>query len=197
MTATAMSKSLTYYKATRPDGTDFQTGSIDYAAALATGQTIEHHAAKMVRDDPSTYLSVSIHPANCIGMRWPCRLFVVQPVGRILKAEISDSKRACRALRVTEERPAHEALGPQGDQVAALIERAGSLTAGEATKLVAAQDAARVAAWTAARVAAWDAARVAARVAAWDAAFAMITRDLITPEQFDALYGPWREAIDE
>ena len=73
MTATAMRKSLTYYKATRPDGTDFQTGSIDYAAALATGETIEHPAAKMVRHDPATYLSVSIHPANCTGMRWPCR----------------------------------------------------------------------------------------------------------------------------
>lgn len=140
MTATAMSKPITYYKATRPDGTDFQTGSIDYAAALATGETIEHPAAKMVRHDPATYLSVSIHPANCTGMRWPCRLFVVEPVGRTLKASLNNSKHSCHALRVIEERPAHEALGPQGDQVAALIERARSLTIDEATKLAAARD---------------------------------------------------------
>lgn len=33
---------LTYYKATRPDGTDFRTGTIDYAAALRTGEIIRH-----------------------------------------------------------------------------------------------------------------------------------------------------------
>ena len=29
-----------YYKATRPDGTDFYTGTVDYGAALASGDTI-------------------------------------------------------------------------------------------------------------------------------------------------------------
>ena len=134
-----MAARLTYYKATTPNGTDFWGGTFDYAAALETGEIIEHRAT-MIRDDPSTYLSVSIHPANCTGMRWPCRLFVVEPVGRTLKASLNNSKHSCHALRVIEERPAHEALGPQGDQVAALIERARSLTIDEATKLAAARD---------------------------------------------------------
>jgi hypothetical protein len=59
--------------------------------------------------------------------------------------------------------------------------------------------AARAAAWDAARDAAWDAARAAARDAAWDAAgaaaWALVVRDLIPAEQFDRLYGPWREVI--
>ena len=142
----------------------------------------------MIRDDPSTYLSVSIHPTNCTGMRWPCRLFRIEPVGRTLTA-INDSKRCCHALRVIEERPAHEALGPQGEQVAALIERARALTADEVGGLSAARDAARDAAWAAAWDAAWGAAR--------DAILAVLARDLISPEQFDVLYGPWREVIGD
>ena len=55
--------------------------------------------------------------------------------------------------------------------------------------------AARCAAWYAARdaawYAAWSAARYAARYAAWDAGLALVVRDLISPEQFDILYGPW------
>ena len=73
-----------YYKATRPDGRDFATGRIDYAAALASGEVIRHPAAKRVRDDPRTYLSVSVEPADCIGFFWPCRLFCVEPVGRVM-----------------------------------------------------------------------------------------------------------------
>ena len=207
-----MAARLTYYKATTPNGTDFWGGTFDYAAALETGEIIEHRAT-MIRDDPSTYLSVSIHPTNCTGMRWPCRLFRVEPVGRTLTASINDSKRACSALRVVEELPAHQALGPQGEQVAALIERARALTADEVGGLSAARDAAWAAAWGAAWDAAWGAARAAAQDAAWDAArdaawaaawgaardaiLAVLARDLISPEQFDVLYGPWREVIGD
>ena len=178
---------LTYYKATRPDGTDFHTGTIDYAAALASGEVIKHPAAKMVRDDPATYLSVSVHAANCTGMRWPCRLFRVEPVGRTLTASINDSKRACRALRVVEELPAHLALGPQGEQVAALIERVRRLTAVEVERLAAA--------WDAAWDAVWDAVWVTSRVGARDASLALLTRDLISTEHYDTLIGPWRDVI--
>ena len=185
---------MNYYKATSPDGTDFHTGTIDYARALETGEVIRH-PAKMIRDDPRTYLSVSVHPANCTGMGWPCRLFRVEPVGRTLKAQFSESKRSCSALRVVEELPAHMALGPQGEEVVALIERCRSLTTEEGRRL----DAARNAACDAACDAAWDAARDAARDAAWDAAWdaalALLTRDLISTEHFDLLYGPWREAL--
>ena len=179
---------MNYYKATRPDGTDFHTGTIDYARALETGEVIRH-PAKMIRDDPRTYLSVSVHPANCSGMGWPCRLFRVEPVGRTLKAQFSESKRSCSALRVVEELPAHMALGPQGEEVAALIERCRSLTTEEGRRLDAAwsacdaargvarnaawaaRDAACDAAWNAAWNAAGNAAGNAARNAAWAAAW--------------------------
>lgn len=164
---------LTYYKCVRPDGRDFHTGTIDYAAALASGETIKHPAAEMVRDDPATHLSVSIHATNCTGMRWPCRLFRVEPVGPVL---VNASKRACHALRVIEELPAHMALGPQGEQVAALIERAGRLTADEIERLAAS----RAASWAASR-----------------AAIALLARDLISTEHYDTLIAPWRDVIGE
>lgn len=186
-----------YYKATRPDGTDFRTGEIDYGAALKSGETIEH-PEKFVRNEPSTYFSVSTSPADCTGMRWPCRLFRIEPVGRAWRNDEMPNKRCCSRLRVVEELPAHEALGPQGEEVAALIERCGTLTVDELERLAVAWVAARAAAWSAARDAAWDAAWVAARVAAWgDAALALVTRDLISQEHFDTLYGPWAQVIDK
>jgi hypothetical protein len=173
----------TYYKATRPDGTDFRTGTIDYAAALASGEVIHHPAETMVPNDPSTYLSVSVEPADCTGFDWPCRLFRVEPVGPMLgsgslKLQASPNKRACQALRVVEELPAHMALGPNGEAVAAFIDRCRTMTPEQMARLAAARDAARgawyaawVAAWYAARGAARDAARGAAREAAWYAAW--------------------------
>lgn len=175
---------MRYYKATRPNGTDLRTGTVDYGAALKSGAVLEH-PAKFCRNNPATYFSVSIAPTDCTGMRWPCRLFRVEPVGRAWRNDVLPSKRCCSRLRVVEELPAHEAFGPQGREVAALIERAGRLTADEIAGLRVAGVAARVAAW------------VAAREAAWVAALALLTRDLITPEQFDALYGPWRVIGDD
>jgi hypothetical protein len=212
----------TYYKATRPDGTDFQTGTIDYAAALASGEVIRHPFQTMVHNAPSTYLSVSVEPADCTGFSWPCRLFRVEPVGVVLDGlEVSKNKRACHALRVVEELPAHMALGPNGEAVAAFIDRCRTMTPEQLTRLAAARDAARSAAWDAAWAAAWDAAWAAARDAAreaaweaawaaardavwdaardavwdaaWDAAIAILVRDLITPKQYDILVKPFRD----
>ena len=169
---------MDYYKATRPDGRDFYSGTIDYAAALASGEVIRHPAKRKVRDDASTYISVSVSPSDCTGFSWPCRLFRVEPVGRVMTASVSRSKRAVSALRVVEELPAWQALGPNGEQVAAFIERCRTLTPEQARKLAAARDAARVAAWdaawAAARVAAWAAARAAAWAAARAAAWAAL-----------------------
>lgn len=167
-----------YYKATRPNGTDFRTGRIDYAAALASGEVIRH-PAKKVRNEPETYLSVSVSPSDCTGFSWPCRLFRVKPVGRVMSnLSAGPNKRAVSALRVVEELPAWQALGPNGEAVAAFIERAGKLTPKKAKRLAAAG------------AAAWP----AARAAAWDAAGALVISDLITAEQFDILTKPWRDA---
>ena len=112
--------------------------------------------------------------------------------------------------------------GTNGEAVEKIIERAKRLTEDEVQRLAeawavraawaawdAARGAARDAAWAA--WAAWAAARDAVRAAwaawaAWDAAWdargavndailAEITRDLITPAQYDLLIGPWRTVI--
>ena len=162
-----------YYKATRPDGTDFYTGTIDYGAALASGDTIRLDSDETEFPGPG-WLHLATVPTECDGMTWPCRLFEVEPVGEFHRGEGHPYKIGCREVRVLRELPAHEAFGPQGEQVAALIERARCLTAAEIKRLhaawYAARDAAGYAAWYPARDAAWDAAWNAARNAARDAA---------------------------
>jgi hypothetical protein len=186
----------TYYKATTLAGHDFRTGTVDYGSALISGSEVKHpiYTVPMIHDDPSTYLSISVEQAETlIGGAWPCRLFVVEPVGEVLdNLSASEYKRACLSLRVVEELPAHLALGPNGARVAALIERGKSITYAEAKRMDAAWDAA----WDAARDAAWDAARGAA-LAERDAALAELVRDLITDAQYRKLAGPWNSVVGE
>jgi hypothetical protein len=205
-----------HYKATRLDGTDFRTGTVRYEV----GATVEHPRSVKYRDmrpnDPSTYLSASVEPGEVLtGGSWPCRLFRVEPAGRTVKRTDGayGFKRGCRALRVVEELPAHVALGPNGQEVAAFIERCRALTVDEVGRLAAARatawdaaraaagatagatawatawdaawDAARAAAGAAARAAAGDAARAAAGAAAWDAAGAA-ARDAARVAAWDA-----------
>ena len=181
----------TYFKAVRPDGTDFHTGTVQWAPPEGhEGEWIVRHpAATEIGDDASGYLSVATVATDCTAMSWPCRLLTVEAIGDVTIPSPSDlpSKRAGVAFRVTGELPAHEALGPQGEAAAALIDRARRLTADELDSLAAARDAARAAAWAAAR----DAARAAAR----DAARALVVRDLITTDQYDTLTRTWREVI--
>ena len=181
-----MSEQARFWKATRPDGTDFYTGSIDYAAALESGEPLPELSGGEFPGEG--WYHVGVHPPSCLGMRWPCRLFVVEPVGPV--EHEGQDKAGVRSLRVVEERPAHESLGPQGKHVAALIERAGSLTAEEACRLDAARNAARDAAWDAAWYADWYAARGAARYTDY-AALALLVRDLISAEHYRTLTGPW------
>ena len=199
--------STVYYKAVRPDGTDFRTGTVRYDV----GATVTHPNPH--RLDASGYLSVSTSPTGCTGMEWPCRLLVVEPVEPWTPDRAGlPNKRACHSLRVVREVPAHEALGPQGEHVAALIDRAASLSGDDLQRLAAARDAAWAAArdaawaaaWDAARAAAWDAAWAAARDAAWAAAWAaargLVVRDLIgthgfTQAHYDTLTGLWRKTI--
>lgn len=204
---------MTYYKATMPDGTDFHTGTVHYARALETGEVIEHPWPH--RDgDASRYFSIATVATDCTGMSWPARLFEVEPVGDVWTPDADGlpNKRACMALRVVRELDALLALGPQGEQIVALIERRRSLTSRQIDLLNAAWNAT----WNAAWDAAWDAARETARDTAWDttwdaagdaagcpggpSAGALVVRDLIgqygfTQEHYDTLTGPWRTAI--
>ena len=174
----------TYYKAVRPDGTDFYSGRVAWDRV---GEIVEHpDPGSPGNDDAKGYLSVSVSPTDCTSMKWPCRLLVVEPVEDFPVWEPTPSlpsKRASHAWRVVRELPAREALGPNGVEVAAFLDLLPTLTSTQwvATRS-AAGDAARDAALDAARVAAWfvaedaagdaarDAARAAARFAAEDAA---------------------------
>ena len=214
---------MTYYKAVRPDGTSFYDPGFRWLleSAPVEGHTVTHPTASIVGEDASRYLSVSVSPTYCTGMRWPCRLLEVEPAG-VVTTPAPDSlpdKRAAVAWRIVRELPATDALGPQGVYVAALIERAGRLTREDSQRLDGAwngewtvvADAVRNAAWAAAvnaaRNAAWAAvgdavitvtwaiAGNAARSAAVNAARALAVRDLIGTEYYDALTRPWRTAI--
>lgn len=194
----------TYYKAVRPDGTDFYSGKVLWDRV---GEIVEHpNPGSPGEGDAEGYLSVSVSPSDCTGMRWPCRLFVAEPVEGAPVWEPTPglpSKRASHAWRMVRELPAYEALGPNGEEVAAFLELLPTLTstqwgaAWDAAREVArgaARYAAEEAAGDAARYAAWGAAGDAAWDTAWDAACALVVRDLITTEQFDTLTAPMRAA---
>ena len=170
----------TYYKAVRPDGTSFHDPAFRWVPEDWTPEDgrvrVEHPDPDLARG-AGGYLSVSTEPADCTGMKWPCRLLIVQPVGEVLTPEPGTLpyKRAGRAFDVIAERPAHEALGPCGREVVSLLAELEAFTP---------------TAWDAA----WDAARYAVRDAAWDAAryavLATLVRDVIAPEQYERLMVP-------
>jgi hypothetical protein len=201
-----------YWKAVRPDGTDFHTGTVDYAGALATGKPVARKPLRTVFAccTDGVYHASDAAAETLIGGSWPCRLFQVS--GRPVVQQ--GHKRGFRSLRVLREVPAHLALGPNGEQVAALIAQASRISPEQAAQLNAARGAAREAAWGApgigAEYAAWEAARDAARGAArdavWDAArvtagvasraaTGLLVRDLVSSEVFDTLYGPWASVM--
>ena len=190
----------TWYKATRLDGTSFY----DSSTVWRVGRITRHPKPDLSLGLCSKgVLHASDAPGEALlGGSWPCRLFVVEPRGKL----VSDGshKHGCAAWKVVEEIEAWQALGPNGRLVVALIERAKRLTPEEAKQLAAA----RGAAWSAAG-AAWDAAWSAARRAAWsasgaawdaawdasDAALATVTRDLISEEHYRTLAGPWESVM--
>ena len=205
---------MTLYKATRPDGTDFKTGTIDYGAALETGDVVRHPSPAEDIGHPYTwasrYLSVATVATDCIGFRWPCRLFEVEAVGEAYRDDFYSNKRRVAALRVTKELPAHEVFGPQGAEVVEIIARVKRLTEDEARRLYEAWCACDGDAWLAARTAATTSARTAAWDAAWSAvypvwgtpwdtashaALATLTKDLISEEHYNILMKPWKEVI--
>ena len=206
---------MTYYKATRIDGTSFQDGTTTWTVGKITRLPKSEQRTTLCE---AGVLHASTEPGeSLVGGSWPCRLFEVEPVGELITEAEHPYKVGAHAWRVVREIEAWRALGPNGEAVAALIERAGHLTLDEAGRLAdaawsaagdaawaaaadAAWDAARSAAWSAAwnaaRYAARRAARSAARNAAWDAALALVVRDLISQKQFQVLYGPWASVME-
>ena len=213
----------TYYKAVRPDGTDFHTGETQWTPPEGhEAPWIVYHPSGR-QEAPSThprdFLSVATVPTDCSGMAWPCRLLQVRPVeGHPVAApgrKKFPNRVVATAWEVIAELDPRLALGPQVDQLLALFDTAGRLTGDQSRHLTAAWNAARYAAcdaaWDAARGAARDAARDAACDAAWnaardaavdaawnasyDAAEALIVRDCLPQEHYDTLTRPWRTAV--
>lgn len=163
-----------FYKAVRPDGFDFHSQTINYAQHLTDGTALP---VKTPTGTPRCCTSDVYHASTSkadtlIGGSWPCRLFEVE--GEEVAEE--ENKRGFLTLKVVRELPGWEALGPNGEEVVSLIERARLMTADQIVRLAAA--------WAATRAAAW-------------AACAIVVRDLITREQFNTLYGPWASVMDE
>ena len=193
----------TYYKAVRPDGTDFFSGKVRWlppaGEPLPEGGLIVRHptaTTPSLGDDAADYLSVSTEPTNCTGTLWPCRLALVEAADAAVwtpNATALPDKRAAVIWLVTAEVDAWQALGPQGREVVAIIDRVRMLTTDELRQLTAAW----FAAWDATRGAARNAAWYAARYAARDAAVALATWDLIDPAHRTALTAPIRAALPD
>lgn len=166
-----------FFKAVRPDGTDFHSGETRWLPADGTpipdnGWLVEHpHPGEFGDSWAQGYLSVSVLPTDCTGFEWPGRLLVVESVSPFWTPEDAlPTERAAHAWRVVSELEPWRLFGPQGRTVVAIIDRAEHLTVAEIEDLATAWDAARDAARAAARDAAWRAAQDSARDAAWDAA---------------------------
>ena len=223
---------MTYYKAVRPNGCSFYDVAFRWLPdgwqsgdPIPADLVVEHPDYSPTDSCASLSLSASTAATDCTGMYWPCVLLEVEPFGHVRQPDPHElpHKVAAPAWRVIRELPAITALGPQGAEVAALIDRCRHLTGGDLERLDAAwyaargaargaardaawyaardaaRGAARGAAWDAARDAAWyaarGAARYAARYAAWYAAGALVVRDVISGAHYDALTLPWRDAI--
>ena len=189
-----------FLKSTRLDGTDFYSGQVDYASALASGEPLPELSGDVEFPGGGWYHLATV-PTECVGMSWPCRLFEVEPVGDVCMDTAHPHKIGARSVRVLREIEAHRVFGPQGEQVAALIECCRTLSAAELDRLYTAWNDARDAARVAARDAAWLAARVAAWGAALDATAGLMCRDLIgqypgwDQDAYNLLTGPWRRTI--
>ena len=166
----------TYYKAVRPDGKDFYSGTVQWA--VEPGEIVHHPTSTLPPDEWSSawdYLSVATVPTDCTGTGWPARLFEVEPVDGHPVTSPSPAnlphKRAATAWRVVREVESHLALGPQGEVLVEFLDALGDLTEGEVKAMVATRNASRTNTWVA-----WDAARDVAyttRNAAWIAAWAV------------------------
>ena len=186
---------MIYYKAVRPDGTSFYDGTFRWLPdgwqsgdPVPADLVVEHPDYSPTDSCASRYLSAATVATDCTGMSWPCVLLEVEPVGSVRQPDPRGlpHKAVAPAWRVIRELPATDALGPQGVEVSALIDRCRHLTGDDLERLGAAGYTAgytagyatratgRAAAWDAAGYTAGYATRVAARYAtrdaAWDAA---------------------------
>lgn len=182
---------MTYYKATKMDGTDFHTGKIDYTRAPLPKMSGKGEFPG------AGWLHLATTPTECVGASWPCRLFEIEPANSAIVHldGLHPHKIGVDSAYVVKEIESWKFFGPQGREVVALLAKIKSLTPEQIKNLNAVGYAVGYAAWYAAR----DAARDAAWDAAWYAAGAIVARDLIgnkfTQKHYDLLTTPWHTAI--
>ena len=71
---------MTCWKATRLNGTDFHTGTVDYATALASGRTVTTSRGPGDLTFLAQAGTTCNHPHRGVwACHWPCRLFEVEP----------------------------------------------------------------------------------------------------------------------
>jgi len=118
------------YKATRPDGTDFNTGTVDYASKAGKRLLVKHPNPVSGSSEASYYLSLSTVATDCTGFRWPCRLFEVEPSGPSWTPRSGSlpNKRAATKVRVIRELPAWQVFGPNGEAIVKIIDAFEKLT---------------------------------------------------------------------
>ena len=202
---------MTYYKATQPDGTSFYDGTTKWEVGEVTSLPEGDRKHTLCS---AGLLHASTEPGESLtGGWWPCRLFIVEPVGDLIIDDHHPYKVGAYEWSVLEEIEAWRALGPNGERVAAHFEQCKTLTTDEFLRLAASRDKAwctsrdeaRHASMDAAagRYAAWNVAKDAAWYTSRDAALALVTWDLATEdgpytvEMRDLLYQPWKEVIGE
>ena len=123
---------IAFYKSTRPDGRDFYTGTVDYAAALTSGEPIIAPPCDNHDFPGPKWLHLATVPTQCVGMSWPCRLFEVEPADDLGEDRPRGAyKVGATSVRVLREIEAHRVFGPQGERVVALIERCRTSSAAE------------------------------------------------------------------
>ncbi|MGW7582770.1 hypothetical protein ACWGKU_29385 [Kitasatospora sp. NPDC054768] len=117
-------KALTYYLATRPDGTvlTHATGPTPIPLLSTTADGIVHHPTP---GEPGHWYGgghfiLTTAPGEALHRlwTWPVRLFTVEPVGESERGgRYAGHTLMTRALRVVEETDAHKVFGPRGRQV--------------------------------------------------------------------------------
>ena len=159
-----MTKRGPFYKATRVDGTDFHSGTVLYVK----WKGVRPKKAEYRQICGPGYLHASDVPTETlIGGSWPCRLFEVTGKPDAGFDDNHPHKGGFKQLTVKRELPAHQVFGPQGEELVEFFEAVRGLDTEQVKKLRAA----------------WGAAR--------GAALAGVAKDLITPDQFRVLAGPW------
>ncbi|WP_260290935.1 hypothetical protein [Propionibacterium freudenreichii] len=212
-----------FFKAVDRAGFDFHSGTVrwlpaDGAPIPEGGWLVEHPKPGPIGAGSARgYLSSASVETDCTGFLWPARLLLVEPVGAMWTPHPDEfpRKRAAHAWRVVRELPAWRLFGPQGRQVAAIIEQTAHLTSTQIEDLSDAWDAAQLAVRVDARLAAYDATCGSARLVAYgtardtalgaaqlavlgavrDVVIGWLVKDLISVEDFRTLTGPWEQVV--